>query len=352
MLSLNRLFSRIPAFGATSRQKLVHQMECRLFSTATMQAYSAESQEILVDVSSEAPHVYHMRLNRPSRRNAITFELWGEMKTVVERLEHEPNCRVIVVSGNGDSFCSGIDLQDGLSVSGNSCLYVGNIRKHRRMSCFMKQIFQNTTAIFQNVITTMSNEELDVGRRGIALGRFLQVAQDGFNAIAKCRKPVIAAVHNHCIGVGAELIMACDIRIASQDANFSIKEVDVGLAPDVGALSRMQKIVGNDSWVREMCFTCRNFNAEEALRHGFISRIYPTAKETLDAATQLAKTISEKSPIAIQGTKVNLNYSRDHSDADGQLFVKAWNMGMLQSEDLVESAKAYMAKRKPLFKNV
>ncbi|PAV84705.1 hypothetical protein WR25_02254 [Diploscapter pachys] len=283
-----------------------------------MQAYSAESQEILVDVSSEAPHVYHMRLNRPNRRNAITFELWGEMKTVVERLEHEPNCRVIVVSGNGDSFCSGIDLQDGLS----------------------------------NVITTMSNGELDVGRRGIALGRFLQVAQDGFNAIAKCQKPVIAAVHNHCIGVGAELIMACDIRIASQDANFSIKEVDVGLAPDVGALSRMQKIVGNDSWVREMCFTCRNFNAEEALRYGFISRIYPTAKETLDAATQLAKVISEKSPIAVQGTKVNLNYSRDHSDADGQLFVKAWNMGMLQSEDLVESAKAYMAKRKPLFKNV
>ncbi|KAK6049819.1 enoyl-CoA hydratase/isomerase family protein [Cooperia oncophora] len=149
----------------------------------------------------------------------------------------------------------------------------------------------------------MMNDEIDPGRKGRILRRIITTCQDGFTAIEACPKPVIAAVHSHCIGAGVDLITSCDIRYASSDALFSIREVDIGMAADVGTLNRIQKIVGNDSWTRELAFTARNVGADEALKFGLISRIFNTEKEVVEGALALARKIAEKSPIGVQGTK-------------------------------------------------
>jgi delta(3,5)-delta(2,4)-dienoyl-CoA isomerase len=134
-----------------------------------------------------------------------------------------------------------------------------------------------------------------------------------------------------------------------QDAFFQIKEVDIGLAADVGTLQRLPKIVGNDSLVRELSYTARRMMADEALQMGLVSKVCPDKEALLAAALEVAKTIAEKSPIAVQGTKINLIYSRDHSVASGLHYMQTWNAAMLQSDDLMKAAVASMTKEKPLF---
>ncbi|KHJ76114.1 enoyl-CoA hydratase/isomerase family protein [Oesophagostomum dentatum] len=241
-----------------------------------------------------------------------------DMKTTFDKLADEPKCRAIVVSGNGKSFCAGIDLQMGMG----------------------------------KLIGMLMDEDLDVGRKGRMLRRFITEAQNGFTALETCPKPVIAAVHSHCIGAGIDLITACDIRYASSDAIFNIKEVDIGMAADVGTLNRIQKVVGNNSWVRELAFTARDVSADEALDFGLISRIYDNNKELIEGALDLAKTIAEKSPIAVQGTKEVLNHARNHTIEESLDFVKTWNMSQLQAADLRNSAMAAMNKQKVEYENV
>ena len=124
---------------------------------------------------------------------------------------------------------------------------------------------------------------------------------------------MIAAVNGLCIGAGVDLTSAADIRIASKGSKFTIKEVDIGLAADIGTLQRFQKVVGNDSWTRELAYTARFFSPEEALEKGFLSKVTETPEQCLQEAIKLASFIAQKSPVAVSATKMSLNYSRDHS---------------------------------------
>ncbi|KHJ79251.1 hypothetical protein OESDEN_21107 [Oesophagostomum dentatum] len=124
------------------------------------------------------------------------------------------------------------------------------------------------------------------------------------------------------------------------------------MAADVGTLNRIQKVVGNNSWVRELAFTARDVSADEALDFGLISRIYDNNKELIEGALDLAKTIAEKSPIAVQGTKEVLNHARNHTIEESLDFVKTWNMSQLQAADLRNSAMAAMNKQKVEYENV
>ena len=99
--------------------------------------------------------------------------------------------------------------------------------------------------------------------------------QAAFTTSEKCVKPVIAAISGGCIGGGVDLITACDIRLCSEDAWFCVKEVDVGLAADVGTLQRLPKCIGSQSLVRELCYTGRRMRADEALRCGLVSHVLP-----------------------------------------------------------------------------
>ena len=182
----------------------------------------------------------------------------------------------------------------------------------------------------------------DVARRAWAMKKHVARYQASFTAIEKCPKPVIAAVHGACIGGGVDMICAADVRLASSDAFFCVKEVEIGLAADVGTLQRLPKVVGNDSWVREICYTARNVSAAEAEKMGLLSRVL-VDRATMEAeALAMASRIASMSPVAVQGTKVNLNYSRGRTIEAGLEYQSVWNASMLQTADLPEAAQAGM----------
>ncbi|KAF9583124.1 hypothetical protein BGW38_010198, partial [Lunasporangiospora selenospora] len=242
-----------------------------------------------VKVTFPAPFVAHVELNRPKKMNAINSGMWVDIRSVFDTLRHDPDVRAIVLSGSGRCFTSGLDL------------------------------FSLNLPIVED----------DASRTAFKIRPFLKALQDSLSAIELCDKAVVAAIHGACIGGGIDISSACDIRYASQDAYFSVKEVDIGLAADVGTLQRLPKVVGNISWVRELCLTGRDFDAKEALEFGYISKILPDQVKVLEAAIATATVIAEKSPVAAIGTKHLLNYSRDHSVQEGLDYTAAWNMVML-----------------------
>ncbi|KAM4697226.1 delta(3,5)-Delta(2,4)-dienoyl-CoA isomerase, mitochondrial isoform 1-T1 [Rhinophrynus dorsalis] len=259
-------------------------------------------------VTPVADHVLHVELNRPEKRNAMNKAFWREMVLCFRAISEDSDCRVVVVSGAGKMFTSGIDLVD------------------------MSSEF-------------LQSQEDDPARIAWNMRRKIAEYQETFSVIEKCPKPVIAAIHNACIGGGVDLITACDIRYCSQDAWFQVKEVEVGLAADVGTLQRLPKVIGSQSLVRELAFTARKMMSDEAKSSGLVSRVLPDKASLLHAAFDLASEISSKSPVAVQGTKVNLVYSRDHSVTEGLDYMATWNMSMLQTQDILKSAQAILEKK-------
>lgn len=124
---------------------------------------------------------------------------------------------------------------------------------------------------------------------------------------------VISVIHGIAYGLAVDLSCSTDVRICARDTRFSVKEVDIGLAADIGTLARLPKAVGNSSWVKEVCLSAREFGADEAFAVGFVSQVHASKAAALDAALRLAGLIASKSPVAVQGTKELLNHARDNS---------------------------------------
>lgn len=278
----------------------------RLVCSRTMATSEYKFETLAVHKPKE--YVYNVEINRPDKVNAMNRTFWRETAECFNEISADKDCRVIVLSGAGKLFTAGLDLSD-----------------------------------FGEFAQILMGDE-DIARKAFALKRIVKRCQDAFNAIEKCPKPVIAAVHGACVGGGVDLVTSCDIRYCTQDAWFQIKEIELGMAADVGTLQRLPKVVGNDSWVREVAFTGRKILADEALKETLVSRIYPDKSQLMDAAISLAVSIASKSPVAVQGTKINLNYSRDHSIDESLEFVLNWNQVMLQSEDFRNGAMAAASK--------
>ncbi|CAF0912692.1 unnamed protein product [Adineta steineri] len=263
-------------------------------------------------LSQPKPHVTLVELNRPTKLNAMNQKLFdktvffflSELKTCFEQLNIEKTCRVIVLTGSGRAFSTGIDI-DYLVTSGAE-----------------------------------SAEIDDIARKILHTRSMIQRIQESLRAIDNCEKPVIAAIHGYCIGAGVDLSSCCDIRYSSRDTTFSIKEVDMGLVPDIGTLQILPKSIANHSLFRELVFTSRTFDTNEAQQIGLISRVFDTRETLLDAAISLASVIANKSSIAVQGSKINLNYARDHTVDDNFTFVRTWNSGMLLTEDIANRVMA------------
>nr|XP_031836332.1 delta(3,5)-Delta(2,4)-dienoyl-CoA isomerase, mitochondrial isoform X1 [Nomia melanderi] len=267
-----------------------------------------------LQISVPQQFIYMVQLNRPKKLNAMNDIMWKEFKICFNELAVEPECRVIILSGADKGFCSGIDVQD-----------------------------------LVNFAPKLAEQE-DVARKCKILQLMIKEYQDSLSAIEKCPKPVIAAVHGACVGAGVDMISAADIRYCSSDAWFQIKEVDIGMAADVGTLQRFPKIIGSDSLVRELVYTARKFTASEALQHGFVSRTFENQESLLEGSMELAKTIASKSPVAVQGSKLSLVYSRDHSVQEGLDHIAMLNQSMLQSEDFANAAMAQAIKSEtPVF---
>ncbi|GKU96215.1 hypothetical protein SLEP1_g9476 [Rubroshorea leprosula] len=254
--------------------------------------------------------VFHLILNRPSRRNALSLEFFTEFPKALHSLDQNPDTAVIVLSGSGGHFCSGIDLK---------------------------------------ALSTISDDNTsDRGRAGERLRRKILWMQDAITAIERCRKPVIAAISGACIGGGVDIVTACDIRFCTKDAFFSVKEVDLAITADLGTLQRLPGIVGFGN-AMELALTGRPFSGSEAKELGLVSRVFGTKEELNEAASVIAEGIAGKSPLAVTGTKAVLLKGRDMTLDQGLDYVSTWNSSMLLSNDLNEAVSAQIQKRKPVF---
>jgi enoyl-CoA hydratase len=267
----------------------------------------SEYQAFVVELNG---NVAHVQINRPEKINAMNAVFWSEIIDIFQWVEDTDAVRAVVLSGAGKHFSSGIDLM---------------------------------------MLASVANElGKDVGRNARVLRRKILELQASFNAVDNCRKPVLAAIHGYCIGGAIDLISACDMRYAAEDAQFSIKEIDIGMAADVGTLQRLPRIVG-DGMLRELAYTGRQFGAEEARSIGLVNRVYADPESLLAGVMAIAREIAAKSPIAVTGTKAMISYMRDHSINDGLEYVATWNSAMLQSNDLRVAIAAHMSKQTPEF---
>ena len=150
--------------------------------------------------------------------------------------------------------------------------------------------------------------------------------------------------------MGIDLSTACDIRYASADAFFSIKEVDSGIVADVGTLARIPKQIASASLLRELIFTGRTFKSEEAMKLGLISRVFETREALRNSALEVCNEIASKSPVAIRGIKYMLQYEMSgKSPRDLQRMVQILNGSLLQTEDIPKAGMAFFAKKQPSF---
>ncbi|KAI7877740.1 ClpP/crotonase [Lichtheimia hyalospora FSU 10163] len=259
-----------------------------------------------VKVTVHSDGVAHVELNRPKKLNAFNNQLISDVLDVFRTISDDQDVRAIVLSGAGRLYTAGLDLSE-------------------------TQLKDKSSG--------------DIARLTYAKRHHLQWFQSAFTAIEECAKPVIAVVHNGCIGAGVDMVTAADIRYCTKDAYFCVKEVDVGLAADVGTLQRLQKIIGNQSFVRDVCLTARNIKSDELLREGVVSKVLDTKDQALDEAFKTARLIASKSPVAVLGTKHLLNYSRDHSVAEGLAYTVTWSSAMLNTEDIPNSVQAFVTKQ-------
>lgn len=254
--------------------------------------------------------IAHVQINRPEKYNAMNAAFWSEIVEIFKWIDDTDAVRAVVISGAGKHFSAGIDLM---------------------------------------LLASVANElGKDVGRNARLLRRTILRMQASFNAVDNCRKPVLAAIQGYCIGGAIDLVSACDMRYCSRDAQFSIKEIDMGMAADVGTLQRLPRIIG-DGIMRELAYTGRTVEADEAQRIGLVNRVYDDQAALLDGVFAIAAEIAGKSPIAVAGTKEMLSYMRDHRIDDGLEYIATWNAAMLQSTDLRVAVAAHMSKQKPEF---
>jgi enoyl-CoA hydratase/carnithine racemase len=260
-----------------------------------------------------ADQVATIELNRPERANAMELRMWTELRDAMRWLDETAAARVGVISGAGKHFTAGIDLG-----------MLAGMRSQIADDCD--------------------------GRAREKLRRVILDLQDTLSAIERCRKPVIAAIHGACVGGGIDLICACDLRYCSADAFFSVKEIDVGLAADVGTLQRLPRLIGEGP-ARELAYTGRKVGGAEAKELRLVNHCYADRETLMAAMRELAATLAAKPPLALRGCKEMITYARDHTVADGLNYVATWNAAMLLSADLDEALAAGREKRAAKFRD-
>ncbi|MFZ4371761.1 MAG: crotonase/enoyl-CoA hydratase family protein [Mycobacterium sp.] len=257
-------------------------------------------------------NVAQVTLMGPGKGNAMGPEFWAEMPVVFAELDADPEVRAIVLTGSGNNFCFGLNL-----------LTMGN-----------------------TLSDTMSAEVSARSRSNFHT--HLKDLQQSISAVADCRTPTIASIHGWCIGGGVDLISAVDIRYASADAKFSVREVKLAIVADVGSLARLPYIL-SDGHLRELALTGKDINAARAEKIGLVNGVLPDAEAALSAAHATAAEIAANSPLVTRGIKDVLDEQRTDDVAASLRYVAAWNSAFLPSRDLKEATSAMFSKRTPNF---
>jgi len=260
---------------------------------------------------SIADKIAHVVLNRPDKRNSMNPAFWKELPEIINDIDYGSKARVIVLSSTGPHFSSGLDVSSFGAVSNPA---VEEDKRTRKL--------QAGAAFYDNVLHM----------------------QESFSCIEKCRVPVLAAIQGGCIGGGVDLVTACDIRYATEDAFVTIFETNIGMTADVGTFPRLVKLIP-EGYVREMAYTGRRVSAQEAKSMGLINEVFADQETMLDAVMAIARDIASKAPLAVYGCKRMINYARDHNTADGLDYIAIWNATHLQIEEIQEAMTANVEKR-------
>ncbi|MCC6786487.1 MAG: crotonase/enoyl-CoA hydratase family protein [Hyphomonadaceae bacterium] len=257
-------------------------------------------------------NVAHIVLNRPEAFNAMPRPFWNELPTIVHDINDNAKARVIVISSTGKHFTAGMDVSvftdgDGVSAQGG-----------------------------------------DPHARAEAFRQFVLTLQGSFSCLDNARIPVIAAIQGGCIGGGVDMVSACDIRYATDDAFFQIAEINIGMTADVGTFPRLCNLIPQ-GWVRELAYAGRRLPAAKAKEIGLVNDTFATQDAMLAHVMELAHEIAAKAPVAVAGSKRMINYARDHSIADGLDYIATWQAGMFSPPHMMEAFAAKAQKREPNF---
>ncbi len=258
-----------------------------------------------------ADQVAHVRLSRPDELNTMTPDFWRELPEIVTGISDDASARVVVISSTGKHFSAGMDLS----------VFLGG---------------------------ELGGQDAEPGRRHARLRSNAKVLQWSFTALEKARVPVLAAVQGGVIGGAVDLVTACDMRYATADAFFCVQEINIGMTADVGTLQRLGKLVP-EGVARELAFTGRRMPAQRAYEVGLVQHVYPDHAALVDGVLETAREIAGKSPLAVWGTKVAMNYARDHAVDDALDQIATWQAGMFQPADMREAFTAMAEKRPAVF---
>ena len=249
--------------------------------------------------------IAHLQLNRPERLNTMAPPFFPALRNAVRALHDAGEARALVISSTGKHFCAGMALD---VFGGDDALLVTGTARARLN-------FQDT----------------------------LRKLIDCFTAIDEARFPVICAVQGGCIGGALDLATACDIRLCTADAFFTVQEIHIGMMADLGVLQRLVKIVPQGV-AREMAYTGERLSAERALAVGLVNAVLPDAESLLTHAMQLAKNIAAKSPLAIAGSKLALNHARDHGTASALQQMTLLQSAIFDTDEIATAIEAWKKK--------
>ena len=256
--------------------------------------------------------VAELILCRPKKGNAMGPAFWIELPAAVAEAEDDPTIRVLLLRAEGNNFCFGLDLMANAINLGP--LITGQTQAPERT----------------------------------ALLRLVEGWQIAVDSLARARKPVVAAVQGWCIGGGLDVASACDVRICSADARFSLRETKMAMVADIGSLQRLPGIIGHAA-TSELALTGGDIDAERAAKLGLVSRVFEDGDSLLDGARALAAEIAQNPPLVVQGVKQVLNLNRRREIQAGLDYVRLWNAAFVQSDDLVEALTAFAEKRDPVW---
>ena len=264
-----------------------------------------------------ANKVAHVQLKRPDAFNSMIASFWTELPQIVREIDASASARAIVISSTGKHFSAGMDLE---VFSGGSSLSVG----------------------------PGVTEE---GRKRAYMWMMVQHLQDSFTALEQARIPVLCAIQGGCIGGAIDMVSAADMRYCSADAFFCVMEINIGMTADVGTLQRLPKIIP-EGIARELAYTGDRMPAQRALECGLVNQVFEDHDSLVEGVLEIAGRIATRSPLAIWGTKEMINYTRDHSVADGLRYIAGWQSGMFQPSDMFEEFAAKGEKRAPIFEEL
>lgn len=251
-------------------------------------------------------------LNRPAQLNALDLEFFREIRDAFQSLDDDSEVRVVLLWSEGRAFSVGLNLREGHTLlPGREAFASDADRNH-------------------------------------ALYQMIREFQSSFSAARKCRKPVIAAIGGMCLGGGLDLVTACDIRLCSADAVFSIQETKMAMVADLGTLQRITRLTGR-GFARELALTGRTVTAQRALAAGLVNEILPDKAALLEAARAMAAEIAGHSPFVIQGIKKVMDQAEESSEDEGLEFVAHWNASFFFTRDLTEARQAFLEKRAPRY---